>query len=255
VRQRLSDKIALVTGATSGIGRAACVRLAQEGAIIIGTGRNLDEAERTKRAVLDVGGTFEFQSQDVTSEENWRALMAHIVAKYKRLDVAINSAGAFFAKPLPETTLEDFRWLWQVDVESTFLGTKYALSAMRDTGTAGSVVNISSLAGLIGLENCSAYCASKAAVVQISRQMGLEAARFPVKCRVNVVCPGVIWTEMITKSYGDSDAVRAFCMDGNALQTVGEADDIAGAIAYLAGPSSRYVTASVLVIDGGRGAD
>jgi NAD(P)-dependent dehydrogenase (short-subunit alcohol dehydrogenase family) len=251
----LFGRVALVTGATSGIGRACAVRLARDGAVIIGTGRNDGEAAITADQVAAAGGTFHFRRQDVTDEGQWDDLTTWIDGQFGRLDVAVNSAGVFFSKPLPDTSLEEWRWLWQVDVEASFLATRAELALMRKTGSKGSVINMASLAGLIGLEDCSAYCPAKAALVQMSKIFALEAAAFPVKCRVNVVCPGVIWTEMITKQYGDSDAVKGFSIAGNALPLLGLPEDVAGAVAYLASDASRYVTATQLVIDGGRGAD
>ncbi len=250
-----SPRVAVVTGATSGIGRAAALRLARDGFHIIACGRNAERGAATVVAIESVGGTAVFQAFDVTAEANWAALAERIAADHGRFDALINSAGGFFSKTLPDTTLEDFRALWTLDVESVLLGTKYGMRAMRDTRTAGSIVNISSLAGLIGLEDCAAYCAAKAAVTHFSRVAALEGAAFDPPIRVNSLNPGVIWTEMITDSYGDSDAVRDFVIDGNALQRVGEAEDIANAAAYLAGPASRMVTGTAMLVDGGRGAD
>lgn len=243
-------KVALVTGATSGIGRATAVRLASDGFRVLSAGRN---GERGAETVAAAGGTF--HAFDVASENDWAALAATIIEQHGRLDCLVNCAGGFFSKPLPDTTLEDFRALWTLDVESVLLGTKYGFRIMRDTKSAGSIVNVSSLAGLIGLEDCAAYCAAKAAVTHLSRVAALEGAGFDPKIRVNSLNPGVIWTEMITGAYGDSDAVRQFVIDGNALQREGRAEDIANAVAYLAGPASRMVTGTAMVVDGGRGAD
>lgn len=251
----LQGRIALVTGATSGIGRAAAVRLARDGATIIATGRNQAEAERTLDAIRAVGGTGHFRPQDITDEAGWIELTDWIEATFGRLDVAVNCAGVFFSKPLPDTSLEDFRWIWNIDVNGCFLGIKHAMRLMRKTGSAGSIINISSLAGLIGLDDCAAYCAAKAAVTHLSKAAALEGAKASPRIRVNSLNPGVIMTEMITKSYGDTPETRAFAMQGNALQTTGEPEDIAAGVAYLAGDASRYVTGSVLLIDGGRGAD
>jgi NAD(P)-dependent dehydrogenase (short-subunit alcohol dehydrogenase family) len=250
-----SPRIAVITGATSGIGRATALRIARDGFHIIACGRNPDRGATTVAAVEAAGGTAVFRAFDVTSENDWALLADSIAADHGRFDALVNSAGGFFSKPLPDTTLGEFRALWTLDVESVVLGTKYGLRAMRDTRTSGSIVNISSLAGLIGLEDCAAYCAAKAAVTHLSRVAALEGAAFDPPVRVNSLNPGVIWTEMITSAYGDSDAVRAFTMDGNALQRVGEAQDIANAAAYLAGPASRMVTGTAMVVDGGRGAD
>lgn len=250
-----SPRIAVVTGATSGIGRAAAVRIARDGFHIIACGRNAERGSATVAAVEAAGGTAVFHAFDVTSEVDWSALAELILREYGRFDALINSAGGFFSKPLPETSLDEFRALWTLDVESVLLGTKYGLRAMRDTRSPGSIVNISSLAGLIGLDDCAAYCAAKAAVTHLSRVAALEGAAFDPPIRVNSLNPGVIWTEMITGSYGDSDAVRDFVIDGNALQRVGEAEDIANAAAYLVSPASRMVTGTAMVVDGGRGAD
>jgi NAD(P)-dependent dehydrogenase (short-subunit alcohol dehydrogenase family) len=250
-----SPRIAVVTGATSGIGRAAAVRIARDGFHIIACGRNAERGGATVAAVEAAGGTADFHAFDVTSEADWSALADIIVRDNGRFDALVNSAGGFFSKPLPETSLDEFRALWTLDVESVLLGTKYGLRAMRDTRSPGSIVNISSLAGLIGLDDCAAYCAAKAAVTHLSRVAALDGAAFDPPVRVNSLNPGVIWTEMITGSYGDSDAVRDFVIDGNALQRVGEAQDIANAAAYLVSPASRMVTGTAMVVDGGRGAD
>jgi NAD(P)-dependent dehydrogenase (short-subunit alcohol dehydrogenase family) len=241
--------------ALTSIGRAAAVRIARDGFHIIACGRNAERGGATVAAVEAAGGTADFHAFDVTSEADWSALADIIVRDHGRFDALVNSAGGFFSKPLPETSLDEFRALWTLDVESVLLGTKYGLRAMRDTRSPGSIVNISSLAGLIGLDDCAAYCAAKAAVTHLSRVAALEGAAFDPPVRVNSLNPGVIWTEMITGSYGDSDAVRDFVIDGNALQRVGEAQDIANAAAYLVSPASRMVTGTAMVVDGGRGAD
>jgi NAD(P)-dependent dehydrogenase (short-subunit alcohol dehydrogenase family) len=249
------SKTAIVTGATSGIGRATAVRLARAGFHIIATGRNPERGAETVRQVQAASGTAEFHSFDVTSESDWAAFADTVTAAHASVDALINSAGSFFSKPLPDTSLEEFSALWTADVESVVLGTKYGLRMMRDTKSAGSIVNISSLAGLIGLDDCAAYCAAKAAVTHFSRVAALEGAQMDPKVRVNSLNPGVIYTEMITGAYGDSDEVKAFVMDGNALQRVGTADDIASAATFLASPAARMVTGTAMLVDGGRGAD
>jgi NAD(P)-dependent dehydrogenase (short-subunit alcohol dehydrogenase family) len=248
-------KVALVTGATSGIGRAGAQALAADGFHVLAAGRNRERGAETVALCAAAGGTAEFVAFDVADEAQWEAIMADVAKRFGRLDVLVNSAGIFFAKPLPETSLSDFQDLWRADVESVFLGTKWAMRTMRDLKCAGSIINVSSLAGLIGLEDCSAYCPAKAAVTHFSKIAAVEAGGFDPPVRVNSLNPGVILTEMITNAYGDSPEVRAFVKDGNALPIVGEARHVAAAISFLAGPKSRMITGTAHVVDGGRGSD
>lgn len=251
----LGQPVAIVTGATSGIGREGALRLARDGFHIVAAGRNAGRGAAVVDAIRAAGGTAEFQAFDVTAEADWERVTGEVAARFGRLDALVNSAGIFFAKPLPEISLAEFRTLWETDVESVVLGTKWGMRAMRDTRSAGSIINISSLAGIIGLEDCSAYCAAKAAVTHFSRIAAIEAAAFEPPVRVNSLNPGVILTEMITGSYGAGPEVEAFVKAGNAIEIVGEARHIAAAVSFLAGPRSRMVTGTVHVVDGGRGAD
>jgi NAD(P)-dependent dehydrogenase (short-subunit alcohol dehydrogenase family) len=248
-------RLAIVTGATSGIGREAALRLSRDGFAILACGRDEERGASVCEAVKEAGGAARFHRFDVTEEDGWAGLAGRVAADGTAPSVLVNCAGSFFTAPLPDTGLEEFRQLWRVDVESVVLGTKYGFRMMAGAKESGSIVNVSSLAGLIGLEDCAAYCAAKAAVTHFSRAAALEGAQMDPKVRVNSLNPGVIYTEMITNAYGDSDAVRDFVKDGNALDRVGTAADIAGAVAFLAGPASRMVTGSVLLVDGGRGAD
>ena len=243
--------IALVTGATSGIGRAVAVKLSQDGFHVVVGGRTAERGAAT----VALCKSAEFSAFDTTVEADWARVTGDIAARHGRLDAVVNSAGNFFSKSLTETSLAEFRALWEADVESVVMGTKWGLRAMRDTGSRGSIVNISSLAGVIGLEDCVAYCAAKAAVTHFSKIAAVEAGDLVPPCRVNSLNPGVIMTEMITNAYGDSAEVREFAMDGNALRRPGEANDIAAAAAFLAGPRSRFVTGTAMIVDGGRGAD
>jgi len=251
----MTRPVALVTGATSGIGREGALWLARDGFHIVAAGRNAERGAATVSAIEAAGGTAEFVPFDITAEADWERVTTDMAARHKRLDALVNSGGAFFSKPLPDTSLGEFRTLWETDVESVVLGTKYGLRTMGATGSAGSIVNVSSLAGLIGLEDCAAYCAAKAAVTHFSKIAAVEGGTFDPPIRVNSLNPGVIYTEMITGAYGDNDAIKAFVKDGNAIDMLGEARHIAAAIAWLAGPRSRMVTGTAHVVDGGRGSD
>lgn len=252
---RLSDAVCIITGGTSGIGRACAVRAASEGAIVVATGRNVERGEQTVTSIRDAGGRGEFVRQDVTSEEDWRSLMVHVHEVHGRVDVLVNNAGGFFVRPLEDTSLDEFRQLWRINVLSVFLGCRYGIDAMAANDAGGSIINMSSLAGQVGLDQASAYCASKAAVTQLSRAAAVEAATRNRRIRVNSLNPGVIWTELITSSYGDSDELKAFFMKDNAIALLGMPEHVADAVVYLASSESRMVTGAALTVDGGRGAD
>lgn len=252
---RLAGKTALVTGVTSGLGREIALRLAGEGATLIGTGRNWAEGEKTIEQITALGGRAAFHTLEITSESGWADLYAMIEDRHGRIDIAVNNAGAFFSKSIPDTTPADFQWLWRINVEGCFLGTKFAVSHMEATGGSGAIVNVSSLAALIGLEDSVTYCATKAAVNMISKSAAVETARRGSQVRVNALCPGVIWTELIYKAYGDTPEARKFCVDGNALPLLGQPRHIADGVFYLVSDTARHVTGTTLVIDGGRGAD
>jgi NAD(P)-dependent dehydrogenase (short-subunit alcohol dehydrogenase family) len=252
---RLSNKIVLVTGGTAGIGRATAVRLAEEGATVVFTGRNQAEADRTLELVHATGGAGAFLTHDVTDESSWIATFAEIERRYSRLDVLVNNAGSFFIKPLADTSLADFHSLWTINVEGTFLGTKHAFALMARNPKGGSIVNVASLAGMVGLDQCVAYCSSKAGAIMFSRAAALEGASLPQPIRVNTVAPGPVWTDMIARQYGDTEEMRNFFSEDQPLKVLGLPEDVANGILYLASDESRYVTGIALTIDGGRGAD
>ncbi|MCC5862386.1 MAG: glucose 1-dehydrogenase [Gammaproteobacteria bacterium] len=252
---RLAGKLCVVTGATSGLGRAAALRMAGEGAVIVGTGRNADQGARTVELITEAGGQAEFRRQDVTVEADWQALVEQCLARHGRIDVLVNNAGGFFVRPLDETPLEEFQRLWRINVESVFLGTRAALAVMAGQPEGGAIINMSSLAGQVGLDQAAAYCASKAAVTQFSRAAAVEAAALNPRVRVNSLNPGVILTEMITGSYGDSEELQQYFAKDNALKMMGLPEHVADAVVYLAADESRHVTGIALSVDGGRGAD
>lgn len=252
---RMKDKVVIVTGATSGIGRATAVLLAREGAKVVATGRTEKAGKETAKLIGKAGGEGRFIAQDVASEESWQTVIAETLDAYGRLDVLVNNAGSFLVKPLTETTADDWDAIWSVNVEGVFLGTKCAMQEMKRTGTAGSIINVSSLMGLVGLADASAYCAAKGAVTTFSKAAALDGAADTPRVRVNSLHPGVIWTDMLVKQFGENEEVKTFLIEETPLKRLGYAEDIANAVLYLASDASRYVTGSSLTIDGGRGCD
>ncbi len=247
----LQNKVCLVTGGTQGIG-AGCVRKMSElGATVVFTGRNTSAGNDVETLVRDAGGSALFLPQDVSKEDQWQRIIDETLERFGQLDGLVNNAGISFLKPIEDISLEDFRQLLRVDVDSVFLGMKYAMNAMESRG--GSIVNISSLMGQVGLIYGTAYCAAKGAVTHLTKCAALEAA--PLNIRVNSVHPGVIWTRMVVDLMGDDEAVKEQLRTETPLQVLGKPSDIAEGVAFLLSDQSSYITGSEFTIDGGRGCD
>lgn len=256
---RVDGKCALITGAASGIGRATARLLAAEGARVAVT----DLHEAAARAVVDeiraAGGEALPLALDVTDEAAWTATIQTVTAAWGRLEILVANAGIPLGKPVTETSLADWRRVMAVNVDGVFLAVKHALPLMRQGGK-GSIVILSSAAGLKGLANASAYCASKGAVRLFAKSVALECAAQRDGIRVNSVHPGGVETPIWQKSalwepllrrHGSEEAVWQALCSGVPLQRFAAADEIAQAVLYLASDEAAYVTGAELVIDGG----
>jgi 3(or 17)beta-hydroxysteroid dehydrogenase len=244
---RVHGKVALVTGAASGLGKAAARSLAREGATVILTDRDPGGAA----VAADLGPPHRFEVLDVTDEARWAEVIAGVVAAHGRLDALVNSAGLGLWGDVEHTTLADFRLMYRVNVEGTFLGCRAALTAM--TG-GGSIINLSSVAGLIGVADLAGYCASKGAVRLLTKSIAMHAARAGRGVRCNSVHPSFIDTPMVDRMasvMGEPAAAKARLAQAAPLGRLGQADEVAAMIVYLASDESRFVTGAELVIDGG----
>lgn len=258
---RLYGKVACVTGAASGIGCATALLFAREGATVVATDIRADAGAALVEQITAAGGSATFLLHDVASEPDWIAVVAAIRQRHGRLDVLVNNAGIGLTGPVTELSLADWRRVFAINVEGTFLGTKHGLPLMRDSG-GGSIVNVSSIAGIRPSANASAYAASKGAVRLFTKAVALECAAAKDGVRVNSVHPGIvetaIWDDMIgTSADGANGRPRAATLDALTagsipLGRIGTTGEIADAILWLAGEESRYVTGTELVIDGGR---
>src|SRR5262245_3389100 len=216
---RVAGKVAWVTGAASGIGRATAFTLAAHGAAVTCADLDAAGAEQTAAAIAAAGGSARPCRLDVTSEPSWQEASEQVLRAEGRLDVAVHCAGISFACPVADMSLEDWRRVMAVNLEGVFLGTKHAVRAMRQGGRGGSVVNVSSVSGVKAQPGASAYCASKAAVIQFSKAAALECVRNGEKIRVNCVSPTGVKTpmwktmpffqELMAKEGGEEAAFRA----------------------------------------------
>ncbi len=256
---RVAGKVALVTGGASGIGAACAELLAREGASVVLTDVQDDKGRALVEAIVKAGGKARYFHHDTTSEEAWVSVIADVKAAFGRLDILVNNAG--IAVPSPSITtmsLADFKRQQAVNVEGVFLGIKHGLALMREAGNGGSIINMSSVAGLRGAPSLAGYSATKGAVRLLTKSVALECTAAKDGVRVNSVHPGIIetpiWISIGTFGEAGSNAPP----DLDALSTMavpmgvkGVPNDIAEGVLWLASDESRYVTAAELVIDGG----
>jgi NAD(P)-dependent dehydrogenase (short-subunit alcohol dehydrogenase family) len=254
---QVEGKSIIVTGGASGIG-AACARvLAREGAKVLVTDIDAAQGQEVVADIIRKGGSAAFLKQDVSEEKRW----PEVVARWKKLDGLVNNAGVGLGGSILDFSLEDWRRQMAINVEGVFLGTKCAVKAMKDTG-GGSIVMISSVAGLVGAPRLAGYCATKGAVRLFTKAVALECAQFDWNIRVNSVHPGIIdtpiWTKIPMGGQQFSQPAGANALDPNQLaqlgaplKRAGKAEDIANGVLFLCSDASSYITGTELVIDGG----
>jgi NAD(P)-dependent dehydrogenase (short-subunit alcohol dehydrogenase family) len=254
---RVKGKVALVTGGASGIGRASAQLLAKEGAVVVVTDVQDDMGKDCVAAVKKAGGDGIFLHHDVASEEAWVAVIAEVKARLGKLHVLVNNAGIAIAGSVLTMTLADWRRQQSINLDGVFLGVKHSLPLMRESG-GGSIINISSLAGLKGSATLAGYCATKGGVRLFTKAVAMECANAKDGIRVNSVHPGLIETPIwltvgqavnpLANAPPDLDAMSALAVP---LGVKGWPLDIANGVLWLASDESRYVTGQELVIDGG----
>ena len=255
---RVQGKVALVTGGASGIGRGCAELLAAEGAAVLVTDVQDDKGAETVAAIVKAGGKAEYLRHDVTDEAAWAHVIAHAKERHGRLDILVNNAGIGIGGSILDMTLADWRKQTAVNLDGVFLGVKHAIPLMRISGEGGSIVNMSSVAGLKGAPNLAGYCATKGGVRLFTKAVAMECANAKDKIRVNSVHPGIIetpiWLSIINpdnpgaNAPPDLDAISSMAVP---LGVKGLPLDIASGVLWLASDESRYVTGAELVIDGG----
>jgi NAD(P)-dependent dehydrogenase (short-subunit alcohol dehydrogenase family) len=245
---RLESKVALISGGARGMGAVEARLFTSEGAKVV-IGDILEEdGRRTEAEINEAGGECLFVRLDVTSEPDWQRAVAAAVARFGKLDVLVNNAGIYRTEQVEETSVELWEQVLEINAKGVFLGTKHAIPEMRKAG-GGAIINISSVAGLVGNHISAAYAASKGAVRLFTKSTAIQYAADGI--RANSVHPGTIDTPMTAHMLAD-EQYRQDRMTRTPLGRLGRPEDIAYGVLYLASDESSFVTGSELVIDGGR---
>ena len=244
---RLENKVALISGGARGMGAVEAKLFTTEGARVVIGDILEEEGRRTEAQINESGGECVFVRLDVTSESDWRQAVAAAVSHFGKLDILVNNAGIFRSNTVEDTSEEEWDLVMGINAKGVFLGTKLAIPEMRKAG-GGSIINISSVAGLVGNPFSSAYNASKGAVRLLTKSTAIQYAKDGI--RANSIHPGVIVTPM-TQDVVNDPRFREFRLAANPIQRLGQPEDIAYGALYLASDEASFVTGSVLVIDGG----
>ncbi len=243
-----SGKVALVTGGTSGIGKATALAFAKEGAKVVLSGRREKEGLAVVEEITKVG-TAHFVQADVAKEADVKRLVEATVAKYGRLDVAFNNAGIELMGPIAEITEADYRKVFDINVWGVLTSMKYEIAAMRKTG-GGAIINTSSIAGHIGFAGAGVYAATKHAVEGLTKSAALENAKQGI--RVTAVAPAAIATEMIDRFVGGPESEQGKGLAAlHPVGRMGRSEEVAAAVLYLASDAAKFTTGISLPVDGG----
>lgn len=249
----LKGKTALVTGATSGIGAAVSRTLAAAGAAVVVVGRDQTKAMACVEEIVGQGGKAHYVVGDVTNSAFADEAVTFAVDRFERLDTLVNAAGVIHRGSVEETSDEAWRWVMATNVDGLFYMSRAAVPVMRASGSGGSIINLASNVGLVGCPSLAAYCASKGAVVQLTRAMALDHAAENI--RVNAVCPGAVDTPMLVSGRESSGLSPEEVLARNVAEVpqgrIPKPEEIADLIAFLASDASRHITGAAIPIDGG----
>lgn len=247
----LDGKVAIVTGAGQGIGEAIARRLSSEGVSVVSAHRSEGRGELLVEEIRRGGGNAEFVRTDVTSADDVARLADETASRFGRVDVLCNNAGVGLLRSVVESTEEEYDYVMDVNVRGVFLCCKHVIPLMVERG-GGTIINLASVAGFVGFQRDAAYCASKGAVLALTRQLALDYASAGI--RANALCPGFIDTPELrhyVQQQQDQAAALAEVQSLHPIGRIGRPDEIAAAAAFLASDESSFITGAALVVDGG----
>ncbi len=248
---RFKDKVALITGGTSGIGSRTAVRFAEEGAAVTITGRNAERGEQVVNEISDNGGKALFVRCDVRKADDCRNAVDKTLEAFGRIDVLFNNAGVFHPKTIPDCTEEEWDETIESSLRGAFLMSKYTLPSMIERGS-GSIIHTSSGWGILGGDKAASYCAAKGGLIVMAKAMAIDHGQDGI--RVNCVCPGDVETPMLYTDAKDRGMTWDDYARGAAdrpLGRIGTVDNIADAVLFLASDEASFITGDALVVDGG----
>lgn len=248
---RFTDKVVLITGGGTGIGKACAIDFAKEGGIVVVAGRCEGPLAETVREIADAGGRADYITCDTSKSAQVSRMFSNVVQKYGRLDVLLSNASMVIVAPIQDVTDEEIDRLVDINIKGTYYVLRAGVSQMLKQG-GGSIVTMSSMSGLVGHPNMSLYCSTKAAIANMTRALSLELATKNI--RVNSVCPGTIDTAMpndFASSTGDHENVMQVFIDAEPMKRLGESEEVSPVVLFLASEEASFVTGSCYTVDAG----
>lgn len=248
--ERLAGRVALVTGAARGIGAAIAFEMAREGAAVFATDLRQDECADLVAGWREQGLRAAYATQDVTQEAGWDEICALVAKEFGQIDILVNNAGIAIPGTIEDQTFADWRKTMSVNLDAVFLGTRAGVRAMKDRG--GSIINVSSIEGIVGNAYVPAYNASKGGVRLLTKSAALHCARSGYRVRINSLHPGYVGTSLVQDALADlPDDFAERTLQRIPFGRFGEVSEIARSAVFLASEDSSYMTGAELVIDGG----
>jgi NAD(P)-dependent dehydrogenase (short-subunit alcohol dehydrogenase family) len=253
IMSRVKDKVALITGGASGLGLASGKLLLEEGAKVIFTDKDSKSLNQIPELIdVKYRDFYSLKELDVTSEKNWQNVLSTAMDEYKAINVLLNSAGISIGADITSTSFEVWKKVHEVNLDGVFLGCKYALPHMANSGK-GSIINISSISGIVAGWNTAAYNSSKAGVRHLSKSIALYCGKKDIDVRCNSVHPAFVNTPILDpmkQAFGDKEAIEKLSRQ-IPIKKIGDTDDVAYAVLYLASDESKFMTGAEIVLDGG----